>query len=425
MVVVTAVACGARSPRVATPETAVIAWLAHDAVAVDDVDPAAPLDDLAPLATMIGGARIVGLGEATHGTREFFQLKHRLVEYAVARLGFTVFGIEAGEPECRAIDEYIRTGRGDPRTTLQLTPIWDTEEVVALIDWMRAWNADPSHDRKVKFVGFDMQTPIFAYRSVVAFLTTVAPDQVAALTSTLAVLDGNVGTLGAVQWGDLLHAIDAIATGFDANRVAWTALAGATRFAEARHDVTVMAQGAHSYQMSAAEDEHSEDVRDRAMADNVTWILGQEPPGTRMLLWAHNGHVALQAADQVTMGSRLRATFGRAYLSIGFLFGEGTYRTIELRDGRAVSTEHTIGASSAGDAAGPFVATGAAVLVADLRVARGPVAAWFAAPHALREAGGTYVPEAQMTEQAVLSSRHDLVIFVAHMTASRSLRYRP
>lgn len=89
---------------------------------------------------MIDGARIVALGEATHGTREFFKLKHRLVEFLVAEHGFTTFAIEANWPECEAAIEYVMNGVGDPAVALAGLHFWtwDTEEVLALIEWMRS-----------------------------------------------------------------------------------------------------------------------------------------------------------------------------------------------------------------------------------------------------------------------------------------------
>src|SRR6202158_3250374 len=71
-------------------------------------------DDLRPLAAIVGKARIVALGAATHGTREFFQLKHRVLEYLVAEQGFTVFAIEANWPESVAVDDYVVHGTGGP-----------------------------------------------------------------------------------------------------------------------------------------------------------------------------------------------------------------------------------------------------------------------------------------------------------------------
>ena len=65
----------------------VTGWLRANAIPLATVEPGSGFDDLAPLRDLIGNARIVSLGEATHGTREFFQLKHRLIEYCVANIG--------------------------------------------------------------------------------------------------------------------------------------------------------------------------------------------------------------------------------------------------------------------------------------------------------------------------------------------------
>ena len=104
-------------------------------------------------------ARLVALGEATHGTREFFQLKHRMLEFLVSELGFTVFGIEATMPEAFDVNEFVLTGKGDPARALagMYFWTWDTEEVLEMIRWMRNYNSDPRHEKKVKFYGFDAQ----------------------------------------------------------------------------------------------------------------------------------------------------------------------------------------------------------------------------------------------------------------------------
>ncbi|HYN07815.1 MAG TPA: hypothetical protein VES67_10525 [Vicinamibacterales bacterium] len=68
--------------------------------------------DLQPLKTISGDARIVSLGEATHGTREFFQLKHRILEFLATEMGFTIFSIEANMPEAYRLNDYVLTGAG-------------------------------------------------------------------------------------------------------------------------------------------------------------------------------------------------------------------------------------------------------------------------------------------------------------------------
>ncbi len=134
------------------------------AIHLDNLTAGHGFDDLRPFGQMVGDARIVALGEATHGTREFFLLKHRLVEFLVAELGFTIFAIEANWPESEIVNEYILTGKGEPAAALAGLRFWtwDTEEVFALIEWMRAWNAGHGPDRRVRFAGIDAQFPSLA-----------------------------------------------------------------------------------------------------------------------------------------------------------------------------------------------------------------------------------------------------------------------
>ena len=120
------------------------------------------------LRALVGQARVVALGEATHGTREFFQLKHRMLEFLVEEMGFRVFAIEANWPECLAINDYVLHGEGDPEEALAGIYFWtwNTEEVLELIEWMRRYNADPAHEQKLKFYGVDMQYTVGAASAI-------------------------------------------------------------------------------------------------------------------------------------------------------------------------------------------------------------------------------------------------------------------
>jgi erythromycin esterase-like protein len=111
-----------------------------------------------PLRAIVGDARVVELGEATHGTREFFQLKHRMLEFLVTQMGFTIFSIEANMPEAYRLNDYVLTGKGDPAALLSGMYFWtwNTQEVLDMISWMRAYNQ--SGKGRVQFTGFDMQT---------------------------------------------------------------------------------------------------------------------------------------------------------------------------------------------------------------------------------------------------------------------------
>ncbi|MCK6477002.1 MAG: erythromycin esterase family protein [Phycisphaerales bacterium] len=161
-------------PATLTPEQA--AWLAANAHELKTVEAGNGFDDLAPLRAMVGDARIVALGEGTHGTREHFQAKHRMLEYLVEELGFSIFSIEANMPESYELNPYV-LGETDGDVNELIGGMyfwtWNTEEVRDMVEWMRSYNRrqkEAGSDRRVQFTGNDMQTQTVALRIVREFL---------------------------------------------------------------------------------------------------------------------------------------------------------------------------------------------------------------------------------------------------------------
>ncbi len=109
---------------------------------------------------MVADAKVVGLGEATHGSHEFFTMKERVFRYLVEEKGFTGFALEQGWPEGLAITEYLLTGKGDIRgltkTAMAGSP-WERGEFLHLFEWMRSYNREHP-GRPVHFVGDDVGT---------------------------------------------------------------------------------------------------------------------------------------------------------------------------------------------------------------------------------------------------------------------------
>jgi hypothetical protein len=99
------------SPTLAQDENgrvyAVVDWLRTNAMPVRSVDPGSGSSDLQPLKTILQGVRVVGLGEATHGTREFFQFKHRVIEFLVTKMNFKVLAIQTGYGSTADINNYV------------------------------------------------------------------------------------------------------------------------------------------------------------------------------------------------------------------------------------------------------------------------------------------------------------------------------
>src|SRR5256712_1459590 len=117
------------------------AALRAHAIRLAGVDPARPDDDLAPLLERLAGARVVGLGEATHGDHESFQFRSRLIRALVRRRGLGAVLFEAGPAEMDPFDRYA-TGAVDALPPGRELSFWWTEEVRDLLVWLRAWNAE-------------------------------------------------------------------------------------------------------------------------------------------------------------------------------------------------------------------------------------------------------------------------------------------
>src|SRR5207244_3265201 len=143
----------------ASEDQTVVEWIRAHAVPLKTVEAGHGFSDMEPLKSIVGDARIVSLGEATHGTREFFQLKHRMLEFLASEMGFTVFSIEANMPEAYRLNDYVLNGNGDPAKLIKGMYFWtwDTQEVLDMVLWMREFNK--SGKGRVQFTGFDMQTP--------------------------------------------------------------------------------------------------------------------------------------------------------------------------------------------------------------------------------------------------------------------------
>ena len=146
-----------QAARQAGPESEeLVRQIARTAIRLQTVDAGTGFADLAPLDRIWQGVRVVALGEATHGTSEFFRMKHRLTEFLVTRMGFRYFALELDERLAKPIDEYIQGERGNNPVPGLHWP-WGTREMAAMVDWMRNYNASSLPAARVHFHGIDYQ----------------------------------------------------------------------------------------------------------------------------------------------------------------------------------------------------------------------------------------------------------------------------
>ena len=267
--------------------------------------------DLAPLAAVVAPARVVGLGECTHGTHEVFQLKHRLLEYLVTQQGFHTLALEVDYGWGEILNEYIQTGAGDSLLVHKAVGfhVWDTTEFWDMVEWMRAYNQQ--HTAKIRYVGIDMQDPTPNLLRLEHFATQRADTVLLRQVRSLRTYYAAPGQISADAKPRLVRLSDELMQHLQAV---------AAPAAVQQHG-QVLRQRADLLLLPMA---NGLTMRDQAMATNVAWLLRQEP-AAKVVVWAHNIHIQRDKSYPL-MGQYLSKQLGRAYVAVGFATGHGTAR---------------------------------------------------------------------------------------------------
>ena len=154
--------------------------------------------------------------------------------------------------------------------------------------------------------------------------------------------------------------------------------------------------------------------RDQSMADNVKWILDHNPKA-KIVLWAHNGHVATGGFSYKTMGSALRRMYGKEMVVFGFAFNQGSFQA--MAQGGGGLKNFTVPPAKAETLDGTLASAGIPLFALDLRSAP----AWFDQPRGSRQIGAVY-PEGEpyaFVANIVPKQAFDALLFVDTTTAAR------
>lgn len=401
---------------------AVAEQLKSSAIALRTVDPSAATDDLAPLAAAVGDARVVAMGEATHGTREFFQLKHRVFRHLVEARGFTAIALEAPFAEALAVDAYVRTGKGDPAAAVRSLRQWPwlTEEVLALVQWVRRYNADPKHPRKLRFYGLDIQFAAAPAAAVLRYLEQVDPEF--ARTDGAVLRDPRLDRShqAVAERQALRPLLQAVADRLDAAQKDYVARAGDEAHRWARQHMRVALKALECEALGAA---FSGACRDQGMADVATWLLEQEGEAGKLALWAHDGHVTRSnfAGTMRTMGQELAGRLGAGYTAIGFAFDRGGFQAIDAANKSGGLREFRVEASPPEHLDGVLARTGLPLAAFDLRRIDGPAGKWLAESAPKREVDAFVHAGGPGFVALPVARAFDLLIFVAETSRARPL----
>jgi erythromycin esterase len=345
-------------------------WVKANAIPIASLTAESGLDDLEPVKNLVGDAKILALGEATHGTSEFFKLKHRMLEYLVKKQGFTVFAIEGSWASAFEINRYVMGSDGNARDLLNkyarvMWP-WRVTEVLDLIEWMRIYNARADTAVKVQFTGFDMQEPVPAVDWLSDYLERAGSDQLARVDDLLGCIRfslnnilaasryTNAGVQGAQTCDNNIGTVKKI---LNNRRKTLEPKLGSLEFTQALQMQRTLEQTNAYYRARFVTGDLFGAVvmRDEFMTQNVAWLAKNSGANAKLVLWAHNGHVTFNPNMSLgwkPMGARLRDRFGSSYKVFGFSFYTGDFYA-QLLD--SSDPTRTLAAAVLGLAANPSI----------------------------------------------------------------------
>ncbi|MFL6736390.1 MAG: erythromycin esterase family protein [Sphingomonas sp.] len=309
-------------------------------------DAAEPLPDIndpafGAMFDRFGDARVVCLGEASHGTSEFYLARAAISKRLIERHGFNIVAVEGDWPDCATVDRYVRHRRwreGELRAFERFpTWMWRNQEFDGFVRWLRQHNQDRADQRMCGFYGLDLYNLGASMSAVIDFLEQEEPELAAlahrrygcldpwaedpALYGRHALLEGyarcEVGVIQMLK--DLLQKqVDCFGSECDE----WLdAAANARLVKDAEAYYRVMYHG-------SAE---SWNLRDQHMFDTLNMILDAKGPDSKAIVWAHNSHIGNAAftdmgmrRSELNIGQLVKDKFdGRARL-VGFGTHTGT-----------------------------------------------------------------------------------------------------
>ncbi|UCH92587.1 MAG: erythromycin esterase family protein [Candidatus Aminicenantes bacterium] len=300
-------------------------------------------------------AKIIALGEATHGTREFFQMKHRIFQYLVEHHRHKAFGFEADFAECIYLNNYVTKGEGDltnlMRTRMQFYT-WKTEEVRELLEWMKDYNLGKEEEEKIHYIGFDCQFTTYQPDLLQEYLQQTSPGLWETASPVLEqVTDLSRDDYSAMPketYNDIKTQLESLENLITANKDHLIANSSSNQYEINKQLLKTFKQAfIVIYHLSIRD--NSTNWRDRFMAENALWIADFFGQDTRITLWAHNGHIARNPVygGDGSMGYHLYIELNDLYQALGFSFSKGSFTAYGIDQQGNVTTVQIFSITSA------------------------------------------------------------------------------
>jgi erythromycin esterase-like protein len=302
------------------------------------ISPLTAEQDLDPLLEQIGNSRFVLLGEASHGTAEFYEWRAALTQRLIQERGFSLVAVEGDWPDAYAVNQYVKgTGpSGQARAVLQAfdrwpTWMWANEEIAQLADWMRSYNEGQALPQQVGFYGMDVYSLWESLERIIAALEKSDPQ-------TAQVAREAYQCFAAYQQDEQAYAeatLRGVSCAAQLTRVLETVRAKYPNAAtqedqfDIEQNALVAINAERYYQAMVRSNAGSWNVRDRHMVETVNRLMQLKGFGAKIIIWAHNTHVGdarytdMAEAGMVNVGQLVREEHGSEGV---YVVGFGTYQ---------------------------------------------------------------------------------------------------
>lgn len=304
----------------------------------EELPPIADEQAFGALFDRFADSKVVLLGEATHGTSEFYRARAAITKRLIERHGFNIVAVEADWPDAARIDAYARhrpVPAGDDAAFERFpTWMWRNEEVADFVNWLRAYNKEHAEEHRAEFRGLDVYSLNSSIRSVLDYLDRVDPEAAREARGRYGCLSpwqsdparyGRAVLTGQKKPCDqaLLNQLQTLLD----KRVEYLEADGGEEFFDALQNAKIVHAAEHYYRIMYEGATESWNLRDRHMFETLQSLLARRE-NAKAVVWAHNSHIGNAAAT--AMGWQGEFNIGelcrKAYQDQAVLIGFGTDR---------------------------------------------------------------------------------------------------
>jgi len=394
-------------------------------------EPLPPLEDEEEFGAKFdrfGDAKVVLLGEATHGSSEFYRARAAITRRLIKRYGFDLVAVEADWPDAARIDRHVRHRVHQPAVDEAFTRfpmwMWRNVEVHDFVEWLRGHNIGLDYEQRVQFAGLDIYSLTTSISAVLSYLDDVDPEEAARARLRYGCL--TPWQDDPARYGKATYRLekppceDKIVAQLQtllAKRLIYMKEKG--DFFDAEQNARIIHAAEYYYRLMYRSATESWNLRDRHMFGTLTRLLHARGAASKAIVWAHNSHIGNAAATamgwqgEFNLGELCRASFGRDAVLIGFGTDHGTVAAADdwgdpmqiktVRPARTDSWEYG------------FHKSGISTCLMDWRTTENAeLLQAFAEPRLERAIGVVYRPETELTShyfKSILKDQFDAYLW--------------